>query len=415
MAKVVLLHYAAPPVVGGVELVLAHQAELFANAGHTVEVITGRGSSWDPRIEVKVIPEIDSRHAKVLKYKKELDKGIIPAEFSVFKEHVYQILRKVLAGADLLIAHNVASLHKNLALTAALRSFAEHPNGTQVVLWHHDFAWNSQRYQEELHPGYPWDLLKTDWPGVRQVTISDARQEEMSEIYRIPTSQIKVIANGIDPSEFQNLAPATRKLVEQFQLNLAFPLILTPVRITRRKNLEFGLHILAELLKLMPAARWVVTGPVGAHNPENLAYFKQLTDLRQQLKLDETAIFMAEYHPEGLTNGQIGDFYQLADALLITSREEGFGLPIIEAGLTRLPVFASDLQPLHALGGEWATYFQLNDSPADIAADISLKLLSDPIYRLREHIRANFTWDAIYQNEIAPLLNNETRAEVSEC
>jgi len=108
---------------------------------------------------------------------------------------------------------------------------------------------------------------------------------------------------------------------------------------------------------------------------------------------------------------QIGDFYTLSDALLITSQEEGFGLPIIEAGLTRLPVFTTDLEPLHALGRAWATYFQLDDSPAEVAGRIAERLSTDPVYRLREHIRANFTWDAIYQNEIAPLLKLQTRAE----
>ena len=248
MAKVVFLHYAAPPIIGGVEQVLAHQAELFAKAGHTVEVIVGRGSSWDPRIKVQVIPEIDLRYPKVLDIKKELDKGIVPSEFALFQEEIYQSLQKVLAGADLLIAHNVASLHKNLALTAALRQFVDHARGTRVVLWHHDFAWNSHRYRQEMHPGFPWDLLKSDWPGVRQVTISEARRQEMSKIYQIPTDRIQVVANGIDPAEFQKLAPETRKLVERLDLNLAFPLILTPVRLTRRKNLEFGLRILAELV-----------------------------------------------------------------------------------------------------------------------------------------------------------------------
>ncbi len=412
MAKVVLLHYAAPPVVGGVEQVLAHQAELLVKAGHTVEVVAGRGSGWDPRIQVRVIPEIDSRFPKVIQMKKILDEGVVPPEFAEFQEEIVQTLRKVLAGVDVLIAHNVASLHKNLALTAALHQFAAEAGGTRVILWHHDFAWNSHRYRQEMHPGFPWDLLKTDWPGVQQVTISEARRQEMSEIYHLPASQIKVVPNGIDPAEFQNLAPGTRKLADQFDLNLAFPLLLTPVRLTRRKNLEFGLHILAQLVKVMPAVRWVVTGPAGAHNPDNAAYFQQLVDLRQALGLEKQAIFMAEHRPEGLTNGQIGDFYTMSDALLITSQEEGFGLPIIEAGLTRLPVFTTDLEPLRALGGVWATYFQLNDSPVEVAGRIAERLSTDPVYRLREHIRANFTWDAIYQNEIAPLLNIQTRAEV---
>ena len=35
--NITLIHYASPPVVGGVETVLARQAELFARAGHHVQ------------------------------------------------------------------------------------------------------------------------------------------------------------------------------------------------------------------------------------------------------------------------------------------------------------------------------------------------------------------------------------------
>ena len=44
--NVAMLHYSAPPVVGGVESVLAHQAQLFNEAGHKVRVIAGRGEAW---------------------------------------------------------------------------------------------------------------------------------------------------------------------------------------------------------------------------------------------------------------------------------------------------------------------------------------------------------------------------------
>ena len=46
--KIALLHYSVPPVVGGVESVLAQQARLMADAGHAVQVIAGRGGQFDP-------------------------------------------------------------------------------------------------------------------------------------------------------------------------------------------------------------------------------------------------------------------------------------------------------------------------------------------------------------------------------
>jgi mannosylglucosylglycerate synthase len=412
MARVTLLHYASPPVVGGVESILARQAELLARAGHQVSVLTGRGSTWDRHIRVQVVPEFDSRHPRVLELKHELDQGCVPADFQPFMEECLHVLLQELGEAGWLIAHNVASQHKNLALTAALRRYLDEPGRAEVVLWHHDFAWNSRRYAGELHPGYPWDLLRSAWPGVRQVTIWDSRQAEMSQLYRIPPGQIKVIPNGIDPAEFHHLGAETRKIIDRLDLNTANPLLLTPVRLTRRKNLELGLYILADLVQRMPEAAWVITGPLGAHNPDNQAYFQQLVALRAKLGLEKQAILLAESHPDGLTDAQIADFYRLADALLIPSQEEGFGLPVIEGGLARLIIFASDLPSLRALGGEWINYFQLSDDPAEIARRIEERLKNDPVYRLREHIRAHFTWEAIYEKQIAPLLNGQPHAEV---
>jgi mannosylglucosylglycerate synthase len=412
MAQIFLLHYSSPPVVGGVENVLARQAELMARAGHEVTILTGHGEAWDPRIHVRIVPEIDSRSRRVLEIKSELDRGIVPDDFYALVEDLFKMLRLELVEADWVIAHNVASLHKNLALTAALKRFADEAGPTGIILWHHDFAWNSRRYAGELHAGYPWDLLRTSWPGVLHVTISEARQEEMSQLYKIPADQIKVIPNGVDPAEIHHLSPETRELVDRLELNTANPLLLSPVRLTTRKNLELGLRILAELVHVMPEARWVITGPLGAHNPENKTYYEQLVKLRRKLGLEKTAVILAEIYPDGLSDAQIADFYRISDALLITSQEEGFGLPIIEGGLVRLIIFATDLPSLRALGGAWVTYFRLQDRPADIAARIAQRLSGDPVYRLREHIRANFTWEAIYEHHIAPILNVQTHTEV---
>ncbi len=409
--NITLLHYASPPVVGGVEMVLARQAELLARAGHRVEVLTGRGAPWDARIGVCVLPEFDSRHPLVLSLKQQLDRGIVPPEFESLVDRLYALLQEHLAGADWLIVHNVASLHKNLALTAALQRFSQASGDTRMILWHHDFAWTGKRYEAELHPGYPWDLLRMPWKGVEQVTISDSRKAEMCRLYGLKPGKVHVIPNGVDMDNFLALQPETRLLADRLGLHEAAPLLLTPVRLTRRKNLEFGLHILAGLLPRLPAARWVITGPLGAHNPENLTYYRYLCDLRSELGLDSTVAFLAETYPDGLSDAQIADFYRIADALLITSQEEGFGLPVIEAGLARVPIFASDIPPLRALGGKWATYFKLQDDPADVAGRIAARLEGDAAYRLRAHVRAKFTWEAIYERQIAPLLRSEPSRE----
>jgi glycosyltransferase involved in cell wall biosynthesis len=138
-------------------------------------------------------------------------------------------------------------------------------------------------------------------------------------------------------------------------------------------------------------------------------YFNKLGALRSELNLAGAAHFLAEQTENYLPDSVIADFYRLADALLLPSREEGFGIPILEAGLTGIPVFCADIPPLHELGGKDVRYFSPDDKPSDIAMLLSQSLLQDPKFRLRVRVRNDYSWERVYKEHIAPLL---TRAGV---
>ncbi len=67
--KIALMHYSSPPVVGGVEGVMANQARMMAISGHEVSIFTGRGEQFDSRIPVHTFPLFNSKHPEVLKIK----------------------------------------------------------------------------------------------------------------------------------------------------------------------------------------------------------------------------------------------------------------------------------------------------------------------------------------------------------
>jgi glycosyltransferase involved in cell wall biosynthesis len=409
--KIALLHYSALPVVGGVERVIGQHARLMADAGHEVRVVAGRGAQVDKRIRFARIAALDSRHAQVLKIKAELDVGRLPVGFAPFAERLASWLRRLLADVDVVIAHNVASLHKNLALTAALRQLRDAGTTTRLILWHHDLAWTTPRYRAELHNGYPWDLLRTDWPGVQHVAVSELRQRELAGLLGLPAARIAVVPNGIDIAAFLKLEPMTVGFVKQLSLLSSRPLLLLPVRITRRKNIELALHLLAALRQSYPRAALVVTGPLGPHDPTNIQYFESLTALRAQLGLTGAAHFLTGLTREVLPDAVIADFYRLADGLFLPSREEGFGLPLLEAGLAGVPVFCSDIEPLRKLGGAEAVYFSPDAAPAELAARIVSRLEADPAFGLRQRVREQYAWEGIYQARIAPLLEIRNRDE----
>ncbi len=406
MKKIVLLHYSAPPIVGGVESVLGHHARLMTDAGHQVRIVAGRGGQVDARIPFISIPLLDSRHEQVPRLKADLDAGRVPKEFDPLVEQIVSQLREAIADADILIAHNVCSLNKNLALTAALQKLSETYRQPHLVIWHHDLAWTTPRYRAELHDGYPWDLLRSAWPGVTQVVVSEMRQRELSELMSLPLEKITVAPNGVDVASFLKLETQTLGFVKRLNLFEAAPLLLLPVRITPRKNIELALRVLAVLRKQNPRAALVVTGPLGPHNPANIKYFERLTALRTELGLIESAHFLAELTDEYLPDTVIADFYRFVDALFMPSREEGFGIPILEAGLAGIPVFCSDIEPLRKLGGEQALYFSPDAEPEEVAALVVNHLDSLLSFKLRSRVRMRYTWEGIYTDMIAPLLES---------
>ncbi|RPJ29068.1 MAG: glycosyltransferase family 1 protein [Chloroflexi bacterium] len=403
MTKVALLHYSAPPIVGGVESVLGVQARLMADAGHQVRIVAGRGEQTEARIPFIQLPLADSRHPEVLAVKAELDAGRVPSGFDKLTVALTANLNEALDDVDVLIAHNVCSLNKNLPLTAALRNLANR-NQPRIILWHHDLAWTTPRYRAELHDGYPWDLLRQAWPGVKQVTISEMRQCELAELFQIDKDKIAVVPNGVDIARFHKLEKQTSEYLQRLELLNASPFLLLPVRITPRKNIELALRLCASLVGQFPDTKLLVTGPLGPHNPANVKYFEKLTTLRKELGLERVVCFLAELTSEYIPDEVISDFYHLADALFLPSREEGFGIPVLEAGLAGLPIFCSDIPPLRSLGGSDVTYFSPDAEPIELADTIANALASNVVFRMRAGVRKGYTWERIYARHIAPLL-----------
>jgi glycosyltransferase involved in cell wall biosynthesis len=401
--KIDLLHYSAPPVVGGVESVLAHHARLMAGDGHAVRLLAGQGEALDERIPFVSIPQAGSRHPDVLAIKGELDQGRVPAAFEALVARLASRLLELTAETDVLIAHNVCSLNKNLPLTAALHHLHLKRPQVRLILWHHDLAWTTPRYRSELHDGYPWDLLRCDWLGVVQVVVSELRRQELSALLGVPPERIRVVPNGLDLLSFLKLEERTMQLVTRLDLLSAAPLLLLPVRITPRKNIELALRVLRALRDRFPQAVLVVTGPLGPHNPANAGYFEKIRSLRQELGLGGSAHFLAEISSEYLPDSVIADFYRLADALILPSREEGFGIPVLEAAVAGLPIFCTNIPTLRELAGEQATYFDPDADPAGIAAAMNAWFTS-PVYELRVRVRSGYSWQRLYRQYIQPML-----------
>ena len=402
---VALLHYTAPPVVGGVEQVLGRHARLMADAGHAVRIVAGRGEPPDSRISFVAVPRADTGHPEIVRLQAELDAGRVPESFSRVVEGLVDELAAALAGVDVLIAHNVCSLGRNLAVTAALHNLAGRPGAPRTVLWHHDLAWMLPGHRRTLHDGHPWDLLRTPWPGVTHVVVSEVRRAHLVNLMGVDPAAVLVVPNGVDLAALLGLAPRTMDVVRAADLLAFDPLVLLPARITPRKNIGLALRVMAAIRRTgKSAAGLLVTGPVDPHYPTAQAYFETLIDLRRDLGLENSAIFLTEALEEPADKALVDDLYRLADVLLFPSLDEGFGIPILEAGAHRLPIVCSDLPALRDLAGDAALYIAPDAEPGAVAALVLAWLDEDPRVAFARRVRTEFSWEVIYRRAIAPLL-----------
>jgi glycosyltransferase involved in cell wall biosynthesis len=378
--KIAIIHYTYAPVIGGVEIVITEHSRLFAEHGHEVTVVCDQGTSADPRIRVELLPD-----------------SADPVEIA-------DALERRIADHHVVFLHNVATMPFHIALTAAVWRLAERLPSVRFVAWVHDIAACNADYALPAPGDGPWHLLTHAHRRYEYVAVSELRRRQWETL---TGAHCRVIPNGLDPSRLLGLTEPVAALARTFHLLEREIVLLHPTRLLRRKNVELGLRVAAALKDAGRACAYVVTGPPDAHNLVSRDYAAELVDLRRELGLEKDALFLHEQM--AIDERDLASLFALADALFFPSRQEGFGLPVLEAALHRLPIFCAAIEPLDALLTHGVMHFDLEADPAKIALKISARLGTMEAWQARNQVRHQYAWPAVYRNFLAPLLA-ETQA-----
>ncbi len=360
--RIALVHYTYLPVIAGVELVMAEHARLFRDAGHEVEIVAGI----------------------------EGDDGLV------------EDLRPIFARQEVVILHNVMTMHFHVALTAAVWRLTEELRDVRFVCWIHDLAACNPDYAPLPLDRAPWDLLAKANPRCTYVAVSELRRRQFLELTAAPADRCRTVPNGVEPNRLLDLPPRVADLARRHALLERDFVLLHPTRLLRRKNVELTLHVTAELNAAGHSCASLVTAPPEVHHSGSGEYESGLRELRERLGLWNDALFLHETGP--LSDHELHALYRLADALFFPSLQEGFGIPIIEAALHRLPIFCSDIEPLNTLLAHGLSTFSPDATPDEIAALIAATLSTDPACTARKETMRSYSWDAIYRNFLSPLL-----------
>lgn len=185
---------------------------------------------------------------------------------------------------------------------------------------------NIFRVQRDLYGAYQWlyTTLNADWEikNLRQspvvVSVSERVSQELVEITGVPRERIRCIFNGVDLQEFSpGLADRNELGLPE---NVTLALFVGDIRINR-KNLDTVLHALVQI----PNLHLAVVGEIaGSPYPRMAA----------SLSLSERVHFLG-YRRD------IPAIMQAADLFVFPSRYEPFGMVVVEAMATGLPVITA--------------------------------------------------------------------------
>ena len=403
--SVAILHYSCPPVIGGVEFIVEAHARELVRGGFQTKLIVGKGGEVHPGVTTTVVPEISSRGGPISSVIRSLSRGQVPRTFEKTVKSVEGKLSRALRGVDVCMMHNVMTMHFNLVVTAALANIMRRKKSIRFIAWTHDLTFGDPVYESHQHRRYPWNLLIQPVPRCQYCVISKQRQQELHRLFRVPASTLPVIPDGIDVPDKLGLTKPIEDLFHDEKLAGVDIVALTPARILRRKNLGVGMEIVAALKKQGFSVRWLVTGAPDAHNMESMKYYRMLVSLRRRLRVQKEVVFLCDRLPGGIvTNSSLRALYSISDVLLLPSDREGFGLPVLEAGLAELLLVISDIPALRELAGRDAIYIRPGDTSDSVAKRVAKAMKKRQQQLYRKKIISNYAWEVVFKEKIVPAL-----------
>ena len=394
--KIAIVHYTSWPVIGGVESVIRQHSQLMSRHGHEVVIMCGEGGVFDSQIQTLVVRELNSQEPLARASQEEAYHGRPGQAYFRLLETLQKQLGSIYKKFDRIVVHNMFTMPFNLAGTQALSGLAE--EGRKTIAWTHDLAASNLDYQ--IPPYRIFDLIRERQPGVKYVTISEARA---TEFRTLTSSEVDaVVSNGLDFATTCTITPEVADLVRE---DLPISIILFyPTRILARKNIAFALQIVGALRDIGLQVRLLITGAPDSHNQSSTEHFAGLKRLAADLGVQKLITWVNDLFY--VDERQLHSLYMVADAMLFPSRQEGFGLPLLEAAAHRLPVFCSNIEPLKSIAPSGTLLFDLRDAPRNVAERIRNAFEQDAIFKRKKQLMREYSPERLYLDKIEPIFRD---------
>jgi glycosyltransferase involved in cell wall biosynthesis len=243
-------------------------------------------------------------------------------------------------------------------------AFMTHPGHTTEAL---------RRYLEDV---VPREVARAD----KVAVVSHATRKDVVRLLGVPEDKVDVVPNGVD-DRFYRAAPLDR--AARTRLGLPERYLLMVGTIEPRKNHMNAMRAL-ERSRVGNHLPLVIAGRTGWAYEETIAEARRLAN--------RGLVHLLDYFPDEDLPG----LYAGAKAVLYPSWTEGFGLPVVEALASGVPVVTGTAPALREVGGDEALYVDPDDvgGLAERIREVAEQESSYDDRARRQQWTRRFSWDS---------------------
>jgi glycosyltransferase involved in cell wall biosynthesis len=257
---------------------------------------------------------------------------------------------------------------------------------TPSVITIHDMAYMnspetvSNKNRQDLINFMPSSIDKSELI----LTVSEYSKTEIMKFYNVDEN--KILVHGLPPEKINTPSKnESEKILKKFRINKKF--ILFTGTLEPRKNIEWLISAYEALdHKTRDKYALVLAGGLGWKSDgikKTIESSSENVIAVGYIAPDEKAVLMSE-----------------CEALVMASREEGFGMPILEAASFGKSAILSDIPVFHEVAGDGAIFFEQKSfkSFANAVKSLDDKNMLTQKRTLAKKNLARYSWDTIATN-----------------
>lgn len=238
------------------------------------------------------------------------------------------------------------------------------------------YGWMKRKYLR-------WSTRRALHKAKKVIVPTESVKMDLIEIYKADAEKIVVVPHGVSPLPSVT-AVQVKNFYKKHGLSQKEPLFFFIGRLESKKNLLTLVEAWSIVQKMYSKGRLMLAGMNG-HGFEEIA-----------ARIEKEGLSESILTPGYISEVEASCLFHSATCFIFPSREEGFGLPVLQAFEAGCLVIASDIPPLREVAGD-AALFADPGYPKDFAEQM-MRILEDDKLRADLALKAaaqlkKFSWE----------------------